>query len=477
VGTILPMTAPTAADALRAPARPPVVHRDWRAPVGRIGAIAGRVAAPAALAGLVLLMMRIATGAVATPSLVQLHRNALPGWLTGVLPATGALTRVSFTGLLVAMLGCWAVALLAARRLPWRIALGGIVLLHVVAMLAPPMVSTDVFNYIDYGRLGVIHAVNPYTHGPVAAPFDPAFKWTGPLWIHTPTVYGPIFTLLSYAIAPLGVAGALWAFKAIAALCSIGIVLCVAAAARALGRDPVRPALAMGANPLIVLYAVAGAHNDLLMALGVAAGALLLIRGRELSGAGTALAGAAVKLTAIVAVPFLVLGSRNRLRTALLTAGATAAAAGFTYLVFGRGPFDIGPILAHHERIGEYGSAPGWVATRLGLAQPGHHARSLLHVATVAIVLACLAVALFRRSAWLSAGAIAVLAVLLLSTSFYPWYLALALPLAALAPSRTVRMLVPAVTAFVLLMRTGHVLFGWHNVAKAAAHHHLHRLR
>jgi Glycosyltransferase family 87 len=468
------MTAPTAADALRAPARQPLV---WRPPVGRAGAVAGTVAATVALAGLVGLTLRLATGAVATPSLVQLGHHALPGWLTGMLPASSPLTRISFTNLLVAMLGCWAVVLIAARRLPWKLAVGGIALLHVVALLAPPMLSTDVFNYIDYGRLGVVHAINPYDHGPAAAPFDPAFTWTGPLWIHTPTVYGPVFTLLSYVIAPLGVAGALWSFKAIAALASIGIVLCVAAAARALGRDPVRPALAVGANPLIVLYAVAGGHNDLLMALGVAAGVLLVVRGRDFSGAGAALAGAAVKLTAIVAVPFLVLGARRRVRAALVAVGVTAAAAGMTYVLFGRGPFDIGPILAHHEKIGSYASAPGWVATRLGLAQPGHHARSLLHIATVAVVLACLGVALFRRRAWLSAGAIAALAVLLLSTSFYPWYLALALPLAALASSRTVRMLVPAVTAFVILMRTGHVLFGWDNLAQAAVHHHVHRLR
>src|SRR5581483_8077006 len=100
------MTAPTAVDTLRAPAHPPVVQRDWRAAAGRIGAVAGTVAATVALACLVALMLRMATGAVATPSLVQLHHPTLPGWLTGALPATGALTRLSFTGLLIAMLGC-----------------------------------------------------------------------------------------------------------------------------------------------------------------------------------------------------------------------------------------------------------------------------------------------------------------------------------------------------------------------------------
>jgi alpha-1,6-mannosyltransferase len=412
----------------------------------------------------------MATGAVASPAFVQAGHTVLPGWLNGPLPAGISLGRGTFSALLLAMLGCWAVVLIAGRRIPWRVALGGIVLLHVVAVLAPPMLSTDVFNYIDYGRLGAIHGINPYDHGPAAAALDPAFRWTGPLWIHTPTVYGPVFTLLSYAIAPLGVAGALWTFKGIAALASIGIVLCVAGAARALGRDPVRPALAVGANPLIVLYAVAGAHNDLLMALGVAFGVLLLARGHEASGAGGAIAGAAVKASAIVAAPFLVLGAQRRVRAALIAAASTVAVVALTLVLFGSGPLHIGQVLAHHERIGEYYSVPGWIATRLGLAMPGQHGRAVLQEVIVGIVVACLAVAVVRRRAWLSAATIAVLAVLVLSTSFYPWYLALLLPLAALAPSRIVRLTGPAVTALVVLMRVGHWLFGW------GAHHHLHHI-
>jgi alpha-1,6-mannosyltransferase len=470
------MTAPSAADTLRVPAEtlraPGVAAPDLQGTLTAVGGRALTAAGTLGLAGMVVVMGLLATGAVATPELVQAGHSSLPGWISGVLPAGISLGRGIFSELVVLLLGCWLLVLVAARRLPWRLAFGGILVLNAIALLAPPLLSTDVFNYIDYGRLGALHGINPYVHGPIAAPFDPVYHWTGPLWVHTPTVYGPLFTLLGYAFAPLGVAGSLWAFKVVAALAAIGIVLCVAAAARAWGRDPVRPALAVGANPLIVLYAVAGAHNDLLMALGLTLGVLFIAQGREAAGVGSALAGAVVKASAVVAAPFLILGARRRLRAALIAAGVGAVLAIGTLILFGTGPFDIGTVIQRHERIGEYSSIPGWFATRLGLALPGAHGRSVLQGVILAIVALCLVVAVVRRRAWLSAGAVAALAVLVLSTSFYPWYLALAMPLAALAPSRIVRLSGPAVTVLVVLMRTGHWLFNW----GAPHQHHIHHV-
>jgi hypothetical protein len=117
---------------------------------------------------------------------------------------------------------------------------------------------------------------------------------------------------------------------------------------------------------------------------------------------------------------------------------------------------------------------PGWVATRLGVAMPGQHGRGVLQEVMALVVVACLGVAIFRRRAWLSTAAIAVLAVLVLSTTFYPWYLALLLPLAALAPSRIVSLTGPALTALVIVMRSGHWLFGWG--VQHQVHHHIHHI-
>src|SRR5207244_12367864 len=97
----------------------------------------------------------------------------------------------------------------AAVRAWWAITT--IVALTVVFTLGPPLFSRDVFNYIDYARLGVIHHLNPYVHAPIAAQHDPVFSFVR--WRHTESVYGPLFTLVSFLLGPLGLTGALWAFK------------------------------------------------------------------------------------------------------------------------------------------------------------------------------------------------------------------------------------------------------------------------
>ena len=73
--------------------------------------------------------------------------------------------------------------------------------------VGPILISTDVFSYIAYARMGVEHGLNPYLHGPVAISDDPVFHYVGHDWSTVATAYGPLYTLLSYPLAPLGVDG------------------------------------------------------------------------------------------------------------------------------------------------------------------------------------------------------------------------------------------------------------------------------
>ena len=50
-----------------------------------------------------------------------------------------------------------------------------IVVLVAAFALAPVLLSHDVFSYVDYARLGVVHGLDPYVNAPDAAPADPAF--------------------------------------------------------------------------------------------------------------------------------------------------------------------------------------------------------------------------------------------------------------------------------------------------------------
>src|SRR3954453_22040704 len=289
------------------------------------------VGAPLALAGLVAAGVALCLHAAAGPSgLIPASWHGLPGWMSGPLPGIGdGLTAGTFTALFLAMCGCYLAVVLLAGELDARVTVGAIVVLHAAFLLAPPLLSSDVFGYIDWARLGALHGLDPYAHGSLAAPHDPAFayfRWR----THMPSPYGPAFTVASYATAPLGVAGAFWAFKLACAAASLGCVALVASCARRLRVDPLRAAAFVGLNPLVLVWAVGGAHNDLLATVAVLGGVRLLV-GRRSRGGGVVLALAtALKASAGVVLPYALIGARERRRAltgALLGLAALALAA------------------------------------------------------------------------------------------------------------------------------------------------------
>src|SRR6202042_1785881 len=127
-----------------------------------------------------------------------------------------------------------------------------------------------------YARMGVVHAVNPYLHGPTSIAADPVYRYVGKDWVKVATAYGPLYTLLSYPLAPLGVIGAIWAMKLEALLASAGTLALTWRCARGRGFDPVAAILVVGANPLYFIYGLGGAHNDLIMMLAMMAAVSLL---------------------------------------------------------------------------------------------------------------------------------------------------------------------------------------------------------
>src|SRR5207237_4406978 len=138
-------------------------------------------------------------------------------------------------------------------------------------------------------------------------------------WVSTPTVYGPVFTGLSYVLAPLSIAASVLAYKAIAALASLVTVTLVWNAARLRGVDPVKAAALVGLNPLVVVYGVGGGHNDLLMLMLVVAGVVALLQHRDRAGGGLVVLGAGIKATAGLFLPFMLasgggLGASKRRR-------------------------------------------------------------------------------------------------------------------------------------------------------------------
>ncbi|HEX4564432.1 MAG TPA: hypothetical protein VH115_08250, partial [Solirubrobacteraceae bacterium] len=135
---------------------------------------------------------------------------AIAGWLTGIGERLGYRT---FLIALLASAGAYGALLALARTVSARAAIVIVVLLHAIVFVGPILISTDVFSYIAYARMGVEHGLNPYTNGPIAIAHDPVYYYVGIDWKHVATAYGPLYTLLSYPLAPLGLRGALWAMK------------------------------------------------------------------------------------------------------------------------------------------------------------------------------------------------------------------------------------------------------------------------
>jgi len=106
-------------------------------------------------------------------------------------------------GILVLMFASYVLAVRAADAISPRMVLMAIAALHALILLAPPLLSMDVFSYQAYARMGAVYGLNPYLSGPHVIALDPLYPFIGAKWVGTPSAYGPLFTALSYFLAPL----------------------------------------------------------------------------------------------------------------------------------------------------------------------------------------------------------------------------------------------------------------------------------
>ena len=348
--------------------------------------------------------------------------------------------------LLVAMLVMGAGYLLAlsgARRLPGRWVVGSIVAAHAIVLLAPPLLLTDVYNYVSYAKLGVIHHLNPYVHPPRAARHDSIYPYA--TWHYQATPYGPLFTLATYPLARLGLPAAVWILKVGTVLASLGCVGLLAACGRRLGRSPAVCAIAFGLNPLLIVYGVGGVHNDFLMMVVLLAGLLWLLQGRAIAGGAAAVAAIGVKLSAAPMALFVLLSGRPRRLVAFGAAGAAVLLVALFAIVFGTRA----PGLTDQANTITNFSVPDDLASLFGVRAThrcaGHFYPCLNStislITTLAFVIAMLALAwrAFRGADPLACAGWAAVALILTLASVMPWYVLWVLPFAVLSQSRALQ--------------------------------------
>lgn len=390
-----------------------------------------------ALAGLLAAGLAVAVAGARLPSiLVPASLRPFPDWLAGPLPGVGGVDPAAFALLVCAMCGCYLAVVACADAIRPGLALASVVVLHLAFALAPPLLSGDVFGYLVYARLEVLHGLSPYAHPAVAVPTDPLYPYVGIEDVASP--YGPLFTLASYALVPLGAAAGVWTLKAIAAAASLGCVALLWSCARRLGRAPLPAALFVGLNPLLLVWGVGGGHNDLLTALLVLGGVYLALASREALGAGVLVAAAAVKASAGLVLPFLVLGARQSARALSGAVGATAILATISLVAFGADLLGHLEALARQAQSVSYFSVPSYFGRLLGLGGAGPELRLATAGAMVATVAGAL-VRVRRGGDWVTAAGWATLALVATATWLYPWYVVLPLVLAGLGRSRRLR--------------------------------------
>jgi hypothetical protein len=350
-----------------------------------------------------------------------------------------------------------------------RIVWTGIVALVGAFAVAPVLLSHDVYSYVDYARLGVVHGLDPYIYPPAAAPFDPAYARV--TWIDATSAYGPLFTLATYPLAWLPVDAAVAALKAATALSVLGIAVIVARAAPARGVSPVAAAAFVALNPLVLIHVVGGAHNDGLAMLAVAVGVAAMLCAREASAGAAFAAAFAIKAPAALAAPFaLVAAARSRhsppqrwvnvgsaasarppfgigATIRLLAGGAVAALAiGLAaYAAFGWNWLDALGLAGESQDRTSHMSVPITAARLTGLDPTAVRAAAL---SLFAVTFAYLLLRTWRGMDWIRAAACASFALLLATAWLLPWYLIWALPLVALSRDRPLQLLTLALTAF-----------------------------
>ncbi len=366
----------------------------------------------------------------------------------------------------------YALALLAwwrGHRVAFGWILGGAIALHVLLVLAPPPGTQDVNQYLFYGRMQVVHHLNPYVVQPVAhgLPNDPWYSWQR--WPTQTAVYGPVWTLLTalvVAVAGSSHSVAYVVMKLVVLGLDLATMWLIVVASRddeRRGDDAGRGAgfavgfglLAYAWNPLILLSVPLAGVADVALAAGLLAAFVARRRRHPMLTTILLTATTLVKVYAGVALLLhlvLLLRERDRKRAA----GHAAVAVGLSAAAFA--PYWAGLAtfqgltriagLSNHSLAGGIQRLLSPVLGVLGFNAPRHDAGALVRWLGTAILVATViwVTARVRNERDLWHGTLVVLCVYILVTPWFLfWYLVAPIALIAVMPRD--RLAAPVLTA------------------------------
>jgi len=177
-----------------------------------------------------------------------------------------------------------------------RIAVGIAVVWRLALVLAPPLLSDDVYRSVWEGRIQ-LHGGNPYlwSERPESERWLDLRDgvWRGVNHKEYSAIYPPLWQLAAWGVAALS--DTLVAMKLFVVACELGALALLGAALRARGQPPER-LLVLAWSPLALVEIAGSGHNDALGLLAVAAALLALARCRPWPLAAALTAGIGAKL-------------------------------------------------------------------------------------------------------------------------------------------------------------------------------------
>jgi alpha-1,6-mannosyltransferase len=348
---------------------------------------------------------------------------------------------------------------------------------HALLLELPLLFSRDVYSYAYYGRIAGVYGGNPYVQTPLDYPTDALWRFVGPIWVNTRAVYGPAWSALSGGLSTWFAArpsSQVEAYRMLALLASLTTCALIVWTVRRLWPERTAFALvAFGANPVVVYYSVASGHNDVLVALTIAAAFACVVSHREMPAVALLTVGALIKATAGLPLILLLVWCiarrppEQRWRPAITHVGlAVAISLAFSLPFFQLQDPTLGMLdLAGHS---------GWLSP----AAVGSHVVDILTFHTLGWVVRVvigivllrwiwrLSVAVWRRTTGTDVAGAPVMSpreqaatwgwvlmlLMLLGPVLMPWYVTWALPLAWVLPraARTTLLAVSAILGVTL---------------------------
>ncbi len=201
---------------------------------------------------------------------------------------------------------------------PWLIFL----LLMFILWLSYPLLSYDVFNYMFHGKILWFYQSNPHTVAPLFFEGDLWLRFMR--WVHTPSAYGPVFTLVESPAYLLGLGKfvpVLYLMKATMIAFYVWCVYLVGVIMRKLNQDNstiVLSQLMLAFNPFLWLELVLNAHNDAVMIAFLLFALSSSLNHQKVLSMVSLVLSIGVKYVTALSAPFLLI-KNNRLKVILIT--------------------------------------------------------------------------------------------------------------------------------------------------------------